>query len=129
MASTRELKSSLKEEKSLDPAARTASANGAGVDTRDSDSALLIIYSGVVTDGTHTPKLQESDDNSVYNDVAAADQEGTLVDLTTSSTQRVAYKGNKRFVRAVITVTGGPSTGAVASAAVVLGHSHSTPTT
>lgn len=124
----RELKNSLRELKSLDPAARTdGTANGVGADTQEADSALAVIHAGVVSDGTHTPKLQESDDDSIYNDVAALDQEGTLVDLTTSSTQRAAYKGNKQFVRVVITTTGS-STGAVASAMIVLGHPHATPT-
>lgn len=71
---------------------------------------------GAYTDGTHTPKLQDSADNSTFADVAAGDQVGTLTAVSSSAgqnaTQSVSYIGSKRYVRGVIT-TSGTTTGAI----------------
>lgn len=114
---------------SLAPAARTnGTANGTGADLSGYESATVIFPTGVVTDGTHAIKVQESDDNSAFTDVAAADLVGTaLANLTSSTIQRIAYKGSKRYIRPVIT-TSGATTGAVCSALVVRGHAHQVPT-
>lgn len=86
---------------------RTASANGTGVDIQGYDGAEVVIVAGTITDGTHTPKVQESDDNSTYTDVAAADLVGTaLVAITASSVQRISYVGIKRYIRVATTVSG-----------------------
>lgn len=107
---------------SLKPAGnRTASANGTGVDMKGYDGALVIVAAGTITDGTHTPKVQESDDDSTYTDVAAADLKGTaLVAITTDSEQRVSYVGSKRYIRAATTVSGA-TTGGMYVAYVVRG--------
>ena len=102
------------------PAAYTADANGTGIDLQGYDAAMVVFHPGTITDGTHTPKVQESDDNSTWNDVAAADQEGTLSALANNTVQRVGYKGAKRYVKAVVTVTGATS-GGVYGAEVVRG--------
>ncbi len=103
---------------SLAPAARTASANGTGVDLANFDSAEVALIVGTITDGTHTPSVQESDDDSTYTAVAAADLIGTLAALASSTNQRVGYRGTKRYVRAVSTVSGA-TTGGVYAAVVV----------
>lgn len=105
---------------SIIAAAITATANGAGVDLQGFNSATVLFSAGAITDGTHTPKLQESDDNSTWNDVAAGDQVGTLVAITANSQQKVGYKGTKRYIRAVSTVAGA-TTGGIYSAIVVRG--------
>lgn len=105
---------------SIIAAAITATANGAGVDLQGFNSATVLFSAGAITDGTHTPKLQESDDNSAWNDVAAGDQVGSLVAITANSQQKVGYKGNKRYIRAVSTVAGA-TTGGIYSAIVVRG--------
>lgn len=122
----RDLKSNLGPAQSLAPAARTATANGTGVDLRDFDGAMVMFDVGTITDGTHTPKIQESDDDSTYNDVAADDQLGTLVALASNTIQKISYIGNKRYVRAVSTVAGA-TTGGVYSATVVRGLPHRSP--
>jgi hypothetical protein len=122
----RELSSHLKPNQSLAPAARTASANGTGVDHQGYSSQLYVFDVGTITDGTHTPKLQESDDNSTFTDVAAADQVGTLAALASNVQQKAAYIGNKRYSRAVVTVAGA-TTGGVYSAACIQGHAHALP--
>lgn len=105
---------------SLGPAARTATANGTGVDIANVGEATVHFIVGTITDGTHTPKLQESDNNSTWNDVAAADQAGTLAALASNTNQKVSYIGAKRYIRAVSTVAGA-TTGGVYSAIVVAG--------
>lgn len=101
---------------------RTATVNGTGIDLQGYDGALVIINADTVTDGTHTPKVEESADNSAWNDAAAADLVGTtLVAITAASVQKIAYVGAKRYIRATVTVTGGPATGGKYNALVVRG--------
>lgn len=111
---------------SLAPAARTATANGTGVDLQNFQSATVAFVVGTITDGTHTPTVQESDDNSTFDAVAAADLIGTLAALATNTNQRVGYKGSKRYVRAVSTVAGA-TTGGVYSAVVLRGDGRKQP--
>jgi len=111
---------------SLAPAARTATANGTGVDLQNYQRCAVVFNVGAITDGTHTPKLQESDDNSTFTDVAAADQSGTLAALTANTNQEVGYLGSKRYIRAVSTVSGA-TTGGVYAALVVRAGSRTLP--
>lgn len=111
---------------SLRPAARTASANGSGVDLANYNSVAVQINAGTITDGTHTPKLQESDDNSSFSDVAAADLQGSFAAIATNTDQEVGYIGIKRYVRAVSTVAGA-TTGGVYSINILRGHPRNVP--
>jgi hypothetical protein len=97
---------------SVAPLLRTTSVNGSGVDLANYGGNMFSFVCGANTDGTHTPKLQDSADNSTFADVVAADQVGTLSALSANTIQEVCYIGSKRYVRAVITVTGSPATGA-----------------
>lgn len=112
---------------SLAPAARTASANGSGVDLANFASATVAFSVGTITDGTHTPSVEESDDNSTYTAVAAADLNGALAALATGVNQRVGYRGSKRYLRAVTTVAGA-TTGGVYAGVVIRGHGRKQPT-
>ena len=103
---------------SLAPAARTATANGTGVDLANCDQAAIAIVVGTITDGTHTPSVQESDDNSSFSAVAAADLSGTLAAMASNTNQEVSYLGTKRYIRVVSTVSGA-TTGGVYSAVVI----------
>ena len=115
----KDLKNNIALTQSLAPAARTASANGTGVDLQGSESAVVMFSLGALTDGTHTPKVQESDaSGSGYTDVAAADLIGSLSALSANTIQQVGYIGNKRYIRAVLTVAGA-TTGALSSAVVI----------
>lgn len=108
---------------SITPAARNAATtvNGTSADLSAVDACTVSFVPGVVTDGTHTPKVQESNDNSSFTDVAAGDQIGTLAVLATGVIQTVVYRGAMRYVRAALT-TAGATTGAVAAAVIVKGH-------
>lgn len=104
---------------------RTASVNGSGVDLRDYDAAAVLFYFGTVTDGGWTPSVEESDNNSDFTAVAAADLVGALsaVDDTGSDTiQKASYVGSKRYIRAVVTESTASTTGAKFSALVVRGN-------
>ena len=130
---TRDLKSNIDAVQSLAPAARTASANGTGVDLREHDSAIALVSIGAYTNGEFSLKLQESDDDGVgdaYADVAAADLQGAFTAVNDASgqnaLQRVGYAGVKRFIRVVVTEGGSPTpgTGLVLGADIVRGNPH-----
>lgn len=116
----RDLKNNLQNVTSLAPAARNASANGTGVDLQGFDAAMISFVVGAITDGTHVPSIEESSDNSVFSAVAAADLIGTLGNLAASTNQSVGYRGGKRYIRAVSTVSGA-TTGGVYAATVLRG--------
>jgi hypothetical protein len=111
---------------SLAPAARTATANGSGIDLASFASATVAFSVGTITDGTHTPKVQESDDNSTFTDVTAADLIGALAALASNVNQRVGYRGTKRYIRAVTTVAGA-TTGGVYAGVVIRGDARKQP--
>jgi hypothetical protein len=123
MAGQRDLHNELAVATSLAPAARSANTtvNGTGIDLAGFRAAAVVFVVGAITDGTHTPKIQESDDNATFTDVAAADQSGTLAVLAASTNQEVSYLGSKRYIRAVST-TAGATTGGVYAAVVVRGN-------
>lgn len=91
------------------PAARTATANGTGVDLtgyiNSGGRALKAILDNGTTSGT-TPtldvKIQDSDDNSVFADITGA----TFTQLTAAGNQEIHFRTNKRYVRAVATIAG-----------------------
>ena len=118
---TRDLTSNIDVVTSLAPAARTATATGGGVDLRGYESAVVTFVPGTVTDGAHTPSVEDSDDNSAFTAVAAADLLGSLADLASNTVQRVGYRGGKRYVRAKIAVSGA-TTGALDAALVIRGN-------
>ena len=107
---------------SLLPAARTATANGVGVDLANAEENQIVVIGGAWTDGTHTFKLQESADNATWNDVAAGDQVGTFTAISSAPTaaitgNKVSYIGALRYVRVVVTIAGA-TTGALYTAIV-----------
>jgi hypothetical protein len=116
----RDLKSNIGFDISLASAARTASANGNGSDLKGFEGVVAVILPGTITDGTHTPKLQESDDNATFTDVAASDMLGSFVNIASNTAQKVGYIGIKRYVRLVSTVAGA-TTGGVYTGIIVKG--------
>lgn len=111
---------------SIAPVVRTANTavNGTGVDLQGYEGAYALVHFGTYTDGTHTPKLQESDDNSSFSDVAAGDLLGAFTAAAAAgaanTVQKVGYKGGKRYIRVVLT-TAGATSGAGSAALVVRG--------
>lgn len=106
---------------SIAPAVLTATTTGTGIDLLGFNSAALVVSTGaIVGSAVFVPKLQESDDDSTYTDVAAGDLHGTFpAALSAASVIKVGYRGNKRYVRPVLTLSSGTSI--AASANVVKG--------
>ena len=123
---TRDLKSNIDVQTSLGPNDYTATTNGSSADLRGFERAVVAFVVGTVTDGTHTPSVEESDDDSTFTAVAAADLLGTLANFASSTNQRVGYRGAKRYVRAKLTVSGA-TTGAEAAAVVIRGNAAQRP--
>lgn len=121
----RDLENRISVAASLHPAARTASANGTGVDLQGYDSAMLLVQFGAYTDGTHTPVLEHSTDGSSYAACDSNSLNGTLSAVSSgagaNTVQKVGYTGGRRYVRAVMTVSGA-TTGALSAATIVRGN-------
>lgn len=117
---------------SLTIAARTSAANGTAVDRQLSGasgsnewyaSAMLVVHTGAITDGTHAITLEVSDDNSNWAAAAAGDLQGSLPSIGSSNDDalyEVGYTGTKRYLRAVTTPSG-TTTGGVYGATILLG--------
>jgi len=120
------LKAKLDTVRGIIAAAYTASVNGPAVDLANFASNEITFAPGTITDGTHTPKLQDSPDGTTWTDVAAADMDGTLAALASDTLQSVAYIGSKRYIRCVVTVAGA-TTGGVYSATVTRGNGRKIP--
>ena len=125
----RDMNSNLGAITSLAPAVRTADADGAGVDLLGCDSATIIVNVGAITgsvNATSAVVLEESDDDSIYTDVADADILGTEpTEYAAATAYQFGYIGSKRYVRA--THVKGGETNAATSAVVVKGNLHTAP--
>ena len=114
---------------SLVPAVVTATTKGSHAALQGFNSATLIINTGAIAgDGLFVVAIQESDTTTDgdFADVAAGDLLGLLpAALEASTVYKQGYKGNKRYIRAVITKTSGTSI--AASAIFALGHPHDAP--
>lgn len=132
---------------SLTAVSRSGDANGTGVDLAGYGSALVIATVGIHADLSGSNyialELEESDDNSTYTDVAAAEMrcespasastggQFLLVDAISEDDviAQVAYMGSKRYIRAVANVTGTLTNGIICSAVVLRGDPASVPST
>lgn len=118
----KDLKSNADVVESLAPASRTAAVNGTGVDLKSYGSAMAVIQAGAAggTSPSFTFELQESDDDTTYNAVAAGDHDGTEPVVTAAQAAvRIGYKGSKRYLRVAITTVSGTSPTLLCSAAIV----------
>ena len=108
----------------LAPAVRTNGAvNGTAVDTRGFLVAMLIVAAGVITDGTQVVTVQDSDDGSTNWQNFAGQTQGSIPTLGTpqgNAAYRLALDTlPRRYLRAVVTVAGATTAGAL-SATVLL---------
>jgi hypothetical protein len=125
-----DLYSNLNFVQSLVPAARTATGNGVEVDIRDYHGAMVVIGTGVITDGTHTIEVKEAAvPGGAFTAVADADLQGTEPAIGVADDNvvfRIGYKGTKGALRVDVTVAGA-TTGGVYQASVVRGHPRKAP--
>ncbi len=114
-------------------ALRSVTVTGTGVDRNVAgtvnpsglgfQSALVVVFTGTMTDGTATIEVQDSDDNITFTAVAAAYLQGTSPVIASTDDDKVfgiGYLGGKRYIRVVGTAAG-TTTGGVYGALVVLG--------
>jgi len=104
------------------PATLTATNTSAAIDLQGFDGAMVIIQTGAIGgSGNFTPKLTECATSvGTYTDVAAADLNGSFTDpLAASSVYKIGYRGNKRYIKTVLTLNSGTSI--VAGVVVVKG--------
>ena len=120
----------VKVEPSIVPAVYTADSNGAGVDTKGYDDAMIIVNAGDIdlasADETYVIELEESDDNSTFTDVS-----GVSVTITADDTVGVARVSElnvvrKRYLRLVLNV-GGTTPSFPGGAMIALGEPASAP--
>jgi hypothetical protein len=133
---SKDIARTLKPVQSIAPGLINATATGAAVDTLGYEGVVCVVDAGTRTDGTHTPKLQDTVEDpaspgnplaSGWADVAAADLNGSFAAVASNVLQWVGYRGGKRFVRGVSTVVAG-ATGAVYGAVILLGEPQKAPT-
>lgn len=129
----RDIQNNISAVQSIKPSSYTATENGDAVDLRGFSAATVLFYLWVGdyanADEVYTPKLQESNDASNWNDVAAGDLEGsfTVIDeQADEGLQSAGYKGSKRYLRAVVVVAG-TSPSIVGFGTIVLGEPHQAP--
>lgn len=106
------------------PQVLTATNTSAAIDTAGANSVLVHIATGaIVSSGNFTPKLTEcATSGGTYTDVAAVDLAANELPavLAASSEYKVAYIGNKQFIKTVLTLNSGTSI--AASVVVIKGH-------
>lgn len=115
--------SNVKAVASLVPAVQAATLKGSTVDTKGFTEALMLVNTGAIASaGDYAVTMQHSatDVDGDFVDVPEADRIGALpATLLASTVYRQAYIGKLRYLRAVITKTGGTSI--AAGAVFVLG--------
>ena len=95
---------------------------GAVIDRQGSEGLEIIFQVGAYTDGSVTPLIEESDNNSDYTAVADADLTNTEASaaLSAAGVSSIGYVGFKRYVRATA-VTAAASTLSVGASFVKFG--------
>jgi hypothetical protein len=103
----RDLVNTISAAPSIAPAAITSTATGSAVNMKGYNSAAVVITPGTITDGTHTPKVQSSDDGaSGWADVGAANLQGSFAAIASDTIQEVGVIGDFNYLRAISTVSG-----------------------
>lgn len=86
----------------------SAAVTTPSIDTRGYDAAAFNIHAGAVAPAPTSIVMEESDDDSAWTTVASAEQQGrdAIASWAINTTLRLAYTGNKRYARLVITPNG-----------------------
>lgn len=111
----------LKAVVALKAATYTTAAAGEKVDLKGYQSVLIAVESGTITAGTQTFRLTESDDNTTFTDVVAADLLGTapvFIDTDDDTVKAFGYIGNKRYIKLEGVVSGTSPSGTFGAIAI-----------
>lgn len=106
------------------PNVRTATAQGVTVDLLGYGEAVLVAHIATITDGTFAFDPEHSDDDSQWDNVPAGELGGAFVNATSAAddtVQEVTYRGNRRYVRCNVIVSGSPATGGPVGVTVLRG--------
>ena len=131
--------SDLKVDQLIDPADIVADGNSASVDMQGYDSLMFIVNVGATGDTLDANnyielEVEESDDDSSFTDVADADlhkwvagsNDGTFALINAADEDDAVYitgyRGNSRYVRVVINVTGTHTNGTPQAVTAVRGN-------
>lgn len=124
-----DITNNLKVEETVRPSVATSNVTGEEVDLRGCDSVMFAATVGAITgaagDGAVT--LEESDTSgSGYTAVASTDILGTApTALAANTAYQFGYRGNKRYIRAILDIGG--ETNIAGSVVAVKGHLHRAP--
>lgn len=121
-----DLKNDIKVEKALNIGAISTNTTTAGtsVSLFGFNSLTFVIQSGTLTDGTYTPKIEDSEDNSTFTEVTDATKLlGTIANATFTTgnnnlVKTIGYIGNKPYVKLSIVSTGVTSGGTLGATAI-----------
>jgi hypothetical protein len=95
---------------SLIAAARTATANGTGIDFVNGDGFCFAMLHVGTTSGTAPTldvKIQESTDNSTFTDISGATfTQATAAQSAGADVPRITFNRTKQYLRAVATIGG-----------------------
>jgi hypothetical protein len=107
-----------------------ATTNGTTIDRTDptggtdsTTTALAVVFTGVITDGSHAVTVQDSDDGSSWAAASTDYIQGTQPTMTSTDSNKafeIGYTGPKRYLRVSI-VSSGSTTGGIFGAVVILG--------
>lgn len=87
--------------------------NVTGIDVSGKAAVVIDLFTGAYTDGTYTPNVQESDDNSTFTDVPSTHVVGAETALGAANTVvSIGVQTAKKYVRVQI-VSASTSSGAV----------------
>lgn len=119
--------------RSISPLIRTnGTVNGASVNlgTYGAESAIAVVVTGTVTDGSHAVSIEESDTGSGSWTAIPVERLTAAAPTVTSANSDAQFETGvapaKAFIRVVIVTTGATSGGTLA-AAVVIGDPGTTP--
>lgn len=108
--------------------AANAAVNGLAVDKMYNNnafrSAMFIVHSGTMTDGSVAVTMQDSPDNSAWTAVDASYVQGALPTIASTDDDKVfeiGYTGPQRYVRIVATTSGATSGGTFGASCVLWG--------
>ena len=113
-----------------------ATTNGTTIDRADPNggtdsttTALAVVVTGTITDGSHAVTVQDSDDGSSWASASSDYLVGTTPTITSTDSNKVfeiGYQGPKRYLRVVV-VSSGSTTGGIFGAVILLGGAGRTP--
>lgn len=98
----------------VDPDEYAAGLDSDVIDLRDYDAVAIAVMVGDTKDAGFAVALEDSPDNIVWTAVAAADLQGPSAALAVDTLSLYGYTGDKRYLKAVLTVPGATEVGVCA---------------